>query len=256
MSSYAKEVKKCINNLQADYLKGFIDYPRVENNYIDFAETFEYFPHKPFSSNFSQSSYKPISNTTMSLNKKNSLLFLSNERLITPSMAYKYSVIIDEFLDSNLNFISSQKEQEFKLILQTMQEFLEQKLKIKNLQEQEKAIKQKHNSVFKEKTNFLYFYKAPRYAFFKNATTKLNSKRYRSPQEIADYYYKKHKKEELDKKQLEELFIHKRNLQECFEDFLIQLRNNQQNAMFINNNSIISNEQKENLNKILKGEKI
>lgn len=221
--NFVKNVKSCTNKLQADYLNSLIDYPRIENGYISKTQTFEFFPHKPFDSNISKE-YATIKSKTLPLNKKNSLLFLSNERLIMPSQTVNFAKVIDNFLDDDLKFKDKRKEQEFEQILEILNNFLKNRLETDEKEKQEKAVIDKQRN-FYHTFSPLLFYKAPRYCFVRNISLGFKSKRARSPQEILNIYYDKLKDEEKQKKKKDEFYRTKRSIRECLQDFLLESPN-------------------------------
>lgn len=230
--SFCKEVKSCVNKLQADYQNGFINYPRIDNGYISESEIFEFFPHKPFDNNFTKQ-YNAISAKTLPLNKRTSLLFLNNQRLITPSEALNYSLLIDDFLDENLEFRNSEKQKEFEEIFNILKNFLAEKLNTNDIDEQEKIIKNRQQSFFSNPTSIV-FYDTPRYCFIKNLSSNVQSKR-RSPQEILDFYYEKQKQSEKEKRRKEEYYRRKKHLEECFRDFLLTISRNKEKMQQMEN---------------------
>ncbi|WP_172198561.1 hypothetical protein [Campylobacter sp. RM16188] len=216
MGQYAKKVKKYMNELQADYSAGFINYSRVENNYMPPEEAFELIPHKsltPFNKALS-----PIKETELPLNKKNALLFLSQNRLITPSQAVNYAETLDEYFDNDLNFINENKKLELDRLFALMTKFLSAKLKTQELKTQENEIKSRYSKIYDSSRQInVGFYAVKSMTFFPNIDGQ--SKKKRSPLEVRDsFWYKKYQ----EKKRLEneEALIERfEYLEECLLDF-------------------------------------
>ena len=57
--SFKKDVKKCLNSLQINYASGNINYPRVENDYIENENCYELVAHLPMSQS-NKKGFKPI----------------------------------------------------------------------------------------------------------------------------------------------------------------------------------------------------
>lgn len=100
-------VKKLKKKLIKSYNMGVISYPRVSNNYIK-NPAFFLSPHAPLPV-FDEYSL-PLANATYPLNKKSSILELSNVEILTPSTIENVFETIDTFFDDNLNIKIEMKD--------------------------------------------------------------------------------------------------------------------------------------------------
>lgn len=232
MGNFKREVKKAMNKLQVEYMSGNIDYPRVENSYIKPQNIFELVPHLPM--RMTTAVFCPIKNKQLPLNKKTSLLFLSQKRLVNPSQAISYAEIIDEFFDEKLKFINNQKQEEFRQLYQIMQDFLSARLNLQNSTEIEETVKDKYAAIYNDpKKSSIGFYKID--TLFFSAIGNANGKKRRTPVEVANsYLYKKNKR---TKDLINENFERKQYLEECFMDFMHKSDENKRQA-FLNSQNI------------------
>lgn len=222
--SFKKDVKKLTNKLQADYMCNLQNYPRIENDYIDY-KLHSLYPHLPFRRITPE--YNVIKVQKLKLERKSSLLFLSQKRLISPSQIISYSETIDNFFDENLFFKNQQKEQELLLLKKLMLEFLTNELKTQEYIEQKDIIIKKYNDIYDNaKSNFsIKFYKNDSISFFHFSTSSTDSNRKSEPiLAFESYYYKKMKKEEQTKK--EEYLLHRARMFDCIEEFQYLKRKN------------------------------
>ncbi|WP_122872065.1 hypothetical protein [Campylobacter showae] len=232
MGNFKREVKKAMNKLQVEYMSGNIDYPRVENSYIKPQNIFELVPHLPM--RMTTAVFCPIKNKQLPLNKKTSLLFLSQKRLVNPSQAISYAEIIDEFFDEKLKFINNQKQEEFRQLYQIMQDFLSARLNLQNSTEIEETVKDKYAAIYNDpKKSSIGFYKID--TLFFSTIGNANGKKRRTPVEVANsYLYKKNKR---TKDLINENFERKQYLEECFMDFMHKSDENKRQA-FLNSQNI------------------
>lgn len=232
MGNFKREVKKAMNKLQVEYMSGNIDYPRVENSYIKPQNIFELVPHLPM--RMTTAVFCPIKNKQLPLNKKTSLLFLSQKRLVNPSQAISYAEIIDEFFDEKLKFINNQKQEEFRQLYQIMQDFLSARLNLQNSTEIEETVKDKYAAIYNDpKKSSIGFYKID--TLFFSTIGNANGKKRRTPVEVANsYLYKKNKR---TKDLINENFERKQYLKECFMDFMHKSDENKRQA-FLNSQNI------------------
>ena len=232
MGNFKREVKKAMNKLQVEYMSGNIDYPRVENSYIKPQNIFELVPHLPM--RMTTAVFCPIKNKQLPLNKKTSLLFLSQKRLVNPSQAISYAEIIDEFFDEKLKFINNQKQEEFRQLYQIMQDFLSARLNLQNSTEIEETVKDKYAAIYNDpKKSSIGFYKMD--TLFFSTIGNANGKKRRTPVEVANsYLYKKNKR---TKDLINENFERKQYLEECFMDFMHKSDENKKQA-FLNSQNI------------------
>lgn len=232
MGNFKREVKKAMNKLQVEYMSGNIDYPRVENSYIKPQNIFELVPHLPM--RMTTAVFCPIKNKQLPLNKKTSLLFLSQKRLVNPSQAISYAEIIDEFFDEKLKFINNQKQEEFRQLYQIMQDFLSARLNLQNSTEIEETVKDKYAAIYNDpKKSSIGFYKMD--TLFFSTIGNANGKKRRTPVEVANsYLYKKNKR---TKDLINENFERKQYLEECFMDFMHKSDENKRQA-FLNSQNI------------------
>jgi len=87
--------------LESLYRSGLIDYPRVDNDYInDFP--YDLYPHQPLPKFEGDYLFQPFEEKELELNDKTILLELSNRRLITPANSLKILKTIRLFLSSSL----------------------------------------------------------------------------------------------------------------------------------------------------------
>jgi hypothetical protein len=232
MGNFKREVKKAMNKLQIEYMSGSIDYPRVENSYIKPQNVFELVPHLPM--RMTTAVFSPIKNKQLPLNKKTSLLFLSQKRLINPSQAISYAEVIDEFFDEKLKFINDQKQEEFRQLYRLMQEFLSSRLNLQNPSEIEETLKDKYAAIYNEpKRSSIGFYKID--TLFFSTISNGNGKKRRTPVEVANsYLYKKNKR---TKDLINENFERREYLEECFAHFMQKSEENRQQALLISQNA-------------------
>ncbi len=224
MGQFKRQIKNAMNKLQVWYMSGGIEYPRVENNYFEPQKTFDLVPHLPM--RMITTSFSPIKNKELPLNKKNSLLFLSQKRLVNPSQAVNYAESIDEYFDDNLNFINQQKQEEFRQLYKMMLDFLSNRLKIENEAQIEEAVKDRYAAIYNEPKNSSIGFYNINTLFFSTITN--NSSKRRTPIEVANsYLYKKNKRtSEL----INENFERKQYLEECFADFMQKSEENKRQA--------------------------
>lgn len=216
MGTYVKQVKKYTQELQGDYLANLQDYPRVDNSFIERYELHDLTPHKElFAFN---NSLSPIKQKELKLNKKNALLFLSQERLVSPSQAETYAESIDKYFDSELNFKSESLQKEVEILYSLFSDFMKENKNIHTQEEQEIFIKSNYSEIFTEnkKTN-TGFYKIESVKLFPNITN--SKKKRRSPISLLDVFMEEeHKKKK--KKKIEDEFKRTRRLDEALRDFL------------------------------------
>ncbi len=93
-------IEKAYRKLIKAYETGKIAYPRVDNEY-HLENSYDLYAHPPLKEFDKYST--PIEEDELPFNKKTALLFLSNERLITPSTAVFFYRKIDEYFDDDLN---------------------------------------------------------------------------------------------------------------------------------------------------------
>lgn len=231
MGNFKREVKKAMNKLQVEYMSGNIDYPRVENSYIKPQNVFELVPHLPM--RMTTAVFCPIKNKQLILNKKTSLLFLSQKRLVNPSQAISYAEIIDEFFDEKLKFINYQKQEEFRQLYKIMKEFLSSRLNLQNPNEIEETVKDKYAAIYNEpKNSSIGFYKID--TLFFSTMDNANGKKRRTPVEVANsYLYKKNKR---TKDLINENFERRQYLEECFMDFMHKSDENRMQALLNSQN--------------------
>jgi len=110
-----KTVKKALSYLQTSYNNGLILYPRVDNNLV-YEKTFDLFPH-PELLRFSKK-MEPMDFNVFKINKRNSLLFLSITRTLTPSNIESISESIDDVFDEEL-IVKPEKIDYFDSIMNT-----------------------------------------------------------------------------------------------------------------------------------------
>ena len=231
MGNFKREVKKAMNKLQVEYMSGNIDYPRVENSYIEPQNIFELVPHLPM--RMTTAVFGPIKNKRLTLNKKTSLLFLSQKRLINPSQAISYAETIDEFFDEKLQFINNQKQEEFRQLYQMMQVFLSARLNLQSSTNIEETVKDKYAAIYNEpKKSSIGFYKVD--TLFFSSIGNNNGKKRRTPVEVANsYLYKKNKRA---KELINENFERRQYLEECFVDFMHKSDENRTQALLNSQN--------------------
>lgn len=104
--------RQAYNKLIGAYEKGVIEYPRVDSDY-HLEDNYDLYAH-PKLKEFDEFS-TPIDAEELPLNKQTVLLALSNERLITPSMALSYYEKIDMYFDDDLN-VRKGKEKEVSIM--------------------------------------------------------------------------------------------------------------------------------------------
>jgi len=102
-----KKVKKAVNYLQTCYSNGIIPYPRVDNNFITI-KGFDVHPH-PQMPSFNKYT-TPLNFNEYKINKKNSLLFLSVIRAVSPSNVDSMSGFIDDIFTDELGINNGQEE--------------------------------------------------------------------------------------------------------------------------------------------------
>lgn len=193
-----QNVKKAVNYLQSDYISGYINYPRVENNYIPSEKAHELVAHSPLKQR--GGNYAPIANSELSFNKENALLFLNQERLLNPSMCLSYAEMIDEYFDDNLSLLPGKRTEIIEL-LGLLKIFLAEKLGIENLDEQERAVKNLSDQIyFNNQKSSMVFYEVKGIKFFQMSSTKKK----REPLEVLEsVWLKKYKDKKIkDKKDL------------------------------------------------------
>lgn len=208
--SFHKQVKKSMNELQASYQAGLQNYPRVENTYIKNNDTFDFFPHKPLKpySIF----LTPIKKQKIKLNKKTSLLFLSEQRMITPAQADDFAKTIDEFFDADLNFINNNKKLELQNLFTLVNKFLENEFKTRDAVEQKNKFININKNIYKQNKldNLIKFYRVPKIKLIP-----MGNKKTTSPTEILTSIKK-------DNNNILDNFSNLNCLQEVFEDFTMQ----------------------------------
>lgn len=94
-----KKIRKGLAFLQTSYQNGLLLYPRVDNSFI-LKKSFDLFPHPELSKIGDKT--KPLSYEKYKIDKKNSLLFLSIARVLTPSNIESVGAFIDEVFDKDL----------------------------------------------------------------------------------------------------------------------------------------------------------
>lgn len=221
--SFKKEVKKYVNELQADYMCNLQNYPRIENDYIQ-SKTHSLYPHIPFKR--ISPSYNVFKKTKLKLEKKSSLLYLSKKRLISPSQAVSYAETIDNFFDEKLLFKLEIKRQELLLLKELMHKFLEEEINIKNFEEQKEFIIKKYNDIYDNaKKDFqIRFYTNKSVNFFHFSTFSSTKEKIEPKIAFENFFYKKMKQNEKAKR--EEYLLHKERLIDCINDFKINTQSN------------------------------
>jgi len=107
-----QKVQDAYEELINNYHSGKISYPRVDNDYHQ-DDAYDLFAHPKLE--MLDERYEEFKEDTLPLNKNTVLLYLSNERLITPATAIYYYKKIDEYFDDDLN-IKKGKEQEVEVL--------------------------------------------------------------------------------------------------------------------------------------------
>jgi hypothetical protein len=96
---------KTLNQL---YRRGIIEYPRVDNDYIQ-DKPFTLYPHPPLYPKSNPENRKknfflsPLNDDEIDLNRRTYLLRLSNLRLITPATAPRYYRKLEEFFEEDMS---------------------------------------------------------------------------------------------------------------------------------------------------------
>ena len=235
--SFKKDVKKCLNSLQINYASGNINYPRVENDYIENENCYELVAHLPMSQS-NKKGFKPIKKEFLNLSKPSGLLLLNQARLANPSNVLSMAETMDEYFDSEMNVVSEEKEKEITELFRLARKFLAQKFIEKEKITQERLYTNKEKSVYKDKDKKISFYKCNSLQFFTDALGSSGKKK-RSPDEVRKSYASRLKKEEREKKE-KELLRHYEYLAECLEDF--REKENQKIEKIIKNNANFSKE--------------
>ncbi len=135
-----KKAKRALNYLQTSYTNGLIDYPRVDNNLITL-KSFDMFPHPSFSR--ISEKFKPLKYNKYKINKKNSILFLSITRVVTPSNIGSVFGAIDEMFDDDLN-VKPEQKQYFESVLSVKNDFFKENGLTNN------KVSELHRSVYDE----------------------------------------------------------------------------------------------------------
>ena len=121
----AKKIKHALNYLTQAYKGGHISYPRVDNNFIVEAKSFDLFPHPALSPiNKLLSPFK--NRKKIKVNKEEIILFLSTLHIISPAQIEGVSVYLDYYLDDNLIPHSAELEEEIKIIIEAYEELIRQ----------------------------------------------------------------------------------------------------------------------------------
>jgi 5S rRNA maturation endonuclease (ribonuclease M5) len=92
-----------MKRLQSAYASGLIDYPRVEADYFPPDDRYQVYAHPELTSlGYSDEFVSPIEADELPLNLKTALLFLEEERLITPAYVPIVQNTLEEFFNEDL----------------------------------------------------------------------------------------------------------------------------------------------------------
>jgi len=215
---FSRSVRKCVNELQSLYMQGFIDYPRVDNDYLEPFETMELYPHKPLER--LNRSLMPIKNQTLPLNKRNALLYLSQEGLIAPSQAYDYAATIDEYFDEVLEVRDAKMEETLSQVFSLLDDFLSANIGANSKEEQKRVVAQIDNEIYEslKKDDKIAFFSNEIFSFMPNCVTSQRKKK-RTPKEIKKSFFDMMSEKEKERYKEELEFRHHRYIDECIKSF-------------------------------------
>ncbi len=110
--------------MQNLYKIGMINYPRVDNTFIEHNKAYDMHAHPGLT--YSAKIFDGLKGEIITLNKKSATLFLSLIRVLSPSNIITYAELIDDFYEDDLAFVSKEKEKEANKLIQTLSTFMDE----------------------------------------------------------------------------------------------------------------------------------